>query len=366
MYEKLRPWLFRIDPEHAHALSAFAARFGERYLGDRLRERFTFEHDSLRTWLLNRPFQNPIGLAAGFDKNAKLLSFWPLLGFGYAEAGSVSAKPSRGNPRPRAFRLPEDEALINRMGLNNQGVDQVWLRLRAAAQAVQIPIGVNIAKTNDPGIEDAAAIEDYVQTFRLVAPHVAYVAVNISCPNTRDGTTFEDPIALDALLGALLAARSEMRRKTPLLVKLAPPYSDRVVFDSMVEQVLQVSMQHEVDGFIASNTTADRPNLTTSPERLKKIGGGGLSGPPIRSRSTNLVRYIYRKTEGRLPIIGVGGVDSAEAAYEKIRAGASLVQLYTGLVYHGPGIVRTIKEGLVRLLEEDGFAQIGEAVGAGH
>ncbi|GIV59549.1 MAG: dihydroorotate dehydrogenase 2 [Rhodothermaceae bacterium] len=323
---------------------------------------FAFEHEALRQTLWGYDFANPVGLAAGFDKNARLVRFWQRLGFGFAEVGSVSARRSKGNPRPRAFRLPADEALINRMGLNNDGARRVARRLRRARRR-GFPLGVNLAKTHDPTLTGEAAVEDFRTSFRLLAPLADYVALNISCPNTAEGKTFEDPNALDDLLHAVFAERAALALTVPVLVKLSPPLSERFVFDSLFDELLAVAGAHGVHGFIAANTAPDRDGLSTPAEHLNAIGPGGLSGAPLERRATRLVRYLFRKTGGACPIIGTGGVRSAETAYAKIRAGASLVQLYTGLVYEGPGLVRRIKEGLVALLERDGFTHVGEAVG---
>ncbi len=365
MYPRFRSLLFQMDAERAHHLGMTAAGLGERFASNYLRTHYAYEHTSLRTSCLGMQFENPIGLAAGFDKNAKRLGFWPLLGFGFVEVGSVSARRSPGNRRPRAFRLEEDRALINRMGLNNQGAERIAARLQQQRGSIAIPIGVNLAKTHDPTIEGEAAVLDFLESFELLAPLASYVALNISCPNTAEGKTFEEPDALDALLTGIIETRTRLGLKVPILVKLSPPYSTRVVFDSMFEQILTICAKHRIDGYIASNTASDRTGLETPDERLERIGPGGLSGSPIRDRSTHLVRYLYQRTGGRLPIIGVGGVDSARAAYDKILAGATLVQLYTGLVYEGPTLVRQIKAGLVDLLAADGFSSVREAVGQG-
>lgn len=364
MYRFFRPLLFSLGAEPAHHLGTGAARLVQAARASGLVEpMFAYEHASLHTSVWGLDFTNPLGLAAGFDKNGVLVPFWEALGFGFVEVGSVSARPARGNPRPRAFRLPEDRALINRMGLNNQGADRVARRLARARRQVRFPLGINLAKTHDPKIMGAAAVDDFRQSFRRLAPLASYVALNISCPNTAEGKTFEAPDALDALLGAVFAERAAAGLDVPVLVKLSPPLNERVVFDSLVEDVIALALQHGVAGFIATNTASDREDLATPDDVLAKMGRGGLSGAPIEKRSTRLVRYLYQKTEGRLPIVGVGGVASAEAAYAKVRAGASLVQLYTGLVYEGPGLVRSIKEGLVRLLERDGLDRIRDAVG---
>jgi dihydroorotate dehydrogenase len=324
---------------------------------------YRFDQDILRVSLWGHTFSNPVGLAAGLDKNARLVDFWPHLGFGFAEVGSVTYRASRGNPRPRAFRLVEEEALINRMGLNNQGAERIAERIGDRGMYHPFPLGINIAKTHDAELVGPNAVEDYAESFRLLAPAANYVALNISCPNTTEGKTFEEPNSLDRLLRQILEVRKEVNPRVPILVKLSPPLSDRVVFDSLMDELVSVCMGHGVHGFIASNTAADRTGLSTSPDVLASIGPGGLSGKPIERRSTRLVRYLFEKTDGAVPIIGVGGIDSGESAYAKIKAGASLVQVYTGLIYHGPGLVRTIKEQLVELLREDGYSSVSQAVG---
>ena len=351
--------------ETAHHLSLGAARLAQTAGSGVIDRVFRYEHDTLRVSLWGHTFSNPIGLAAGMDKNAKLIDFWPTLGFGFAEVGSVTYRPSRGNPRPRAFRLEEDEALINRMGLNNQGAEKVALRIGDRGMYHPFPLGINLAKTHDPTIVGQDAIDDYAESFRLLAPSANYVALNISCPNTSEGKTFEDPESLDRLLVAIDEVRKEVNQRVPILVKLSPPLSDRVVFDSLTDELIGVCKSHGVNGLIATNTASNRDELSTPTDVIERIGPGGLSGKPIERRSTRLVRYLYEKTDGVIPIIGVGGVDSGASAYEKIKAGATLVQLYTGLVYHGPGLIRTIKQQLVELLREDGYVSVSQAVGKG-
>ena len=368
MYEYVRRLLFSLDAERAHHLSMGAARLAQAVYPGVVDPMFAYEHPRLKTSVLGMHLQNPVGLAAGFDKNATLVPFWKHVGFGFAEVGSVSARRAKGNPRPRAFRLPDDEALINRMGLNNDGADRIARRLRKVSgpggAGSPVPLGINLAKTHDPAIMGEAGVEDFRQSFRQLAPLASYIALNISCPNTAEGKTFEDPDALDALLTALFAERTELGLTVPVLLKLSPPETAKVVYDSLVEEVLALAQTHGVHGFIATNTASDRAGLDTDGAALASIGRGGLSGPPLAERATALVRYIYERTDGRLPIIGVGGIASAEDAYARLRAGASLVQLYTALVYEGPGLVRRIKEGLVHLLERDGFETVSSAVGA--
>jgi len=364
MYQLFRSLLFHLGAEQAHAVSAGAARLGQTtQLLPLLKPLYSFEHEALRQTVWDIPFENPIGLAAGFDKNALMVPFWRTIGFGFAEVGSISARKSLGNKKPRLFRLPDDRAIINRMGLNNQGAKRVSRHLKPSPERRRIRVGINIVKTHDPTIVGADALEDFRTSFRLLAPLADYIALNISCPNTAEGKTFEEAKALDELLAVIFKERQTAGLTVPVLVKLSPLLTDLVVFDSVVEDILEVSQSHGVSGYIASNTTPERDGLVTAPDVLKRIGWGGLSGAPLEKLATRLVRYVYRRTEGRVPIIGVGGIASPESAYTKIRAGASLIQLYTGLVYEGPGLIKRIKQGLVQLLERDGLDNIQEAVG---
>ena len=363
MYAFFRPLLFRLDPEVAHSVATGAARLVQAISPSLVGPLFSFDHPSLEQKIWGHTFRNPVGLAAGFDKNANLVRFWEKAGFGFCEVGSVSARASVGNPKPRAFRLPADRALINRMGLNNDGAEEVSRRLKKLSLDELMPVGVNIAKTHDPDVVGEGALLDFRHTFRLVAAHASYVVLNISCPNTREGKTFEDPASLDDLLRVITADKKDLKVDVPLLIKLSPTFSQYVVFDSAIEEIVSIAASYDVQGFIATNTASDRDNLTTPREQLEQIGRGGLSGEPLRMRTTRLIKYLYEKTDGEIPIIAVGGIDSAEAAYANVRAGASLVELYTGLVYRGLGVVKKIKKGLVRLLREDGFSSITEAVG---
>ena len=396
MYRLLRPFLFRLDAEDAHSWGVRAGRLGQRVPGV-VGALFGAEDAGLEQTLWGLRFQNPVGLAAGFDKNAELVRLWAALGFGHAEVGSVSARPSGGNARPRAFRLPADGALVNRMGLNNDGAAAVAARLGATATPPGFVVGVNVAKTHSPDILGAAGVEDFRRSVRAVLPHAGYLALNVSCPNTAEGKTFEAPDALDELLTAVTdemqrtgdgerrtqdaggtgadeatphspqspvpSPPSPARSAPPLLVKLSPPPVGGVDVGA-TDELVQICLGHGVGGFITANTASDRDGLATPPSALGGIGRGGLSGRPLAARATALVRHLYRTTGGAVPLVGVGGVDSAEAAYARVRAGASLVQVYTGLVYEGPGLVGRINRGLVRLLERDGFGSLAEAVGA--
>ncbi|PSQ52389.1 MAG: quinone-dependent dihydroorotate dehydrogenase [Bacteroidetes bacterium QH_10_64_37] len=363
MYRLLRPVLFRMNAERAHAASLRAAEILQRTALPLVQSRYGFEDERLKQRLWGKTFPNPVGLAAGADKNARLVPFWEAVGFGFVEVGSVSAHPASGNPKPRAFRLPDDEALINRLGLNNDGAEAVAERLKRSRSDRSRSLGINLAKTPDPDIMAAAALNDYQTSFRTLVSEADYVTLNVSCPNTADGRTFEDPSALDALLSAIASEQKAPGLAVPVLVKLSPPLSGEVLFDTQLEEIIAVAEAQEVDGFVAANTASDREGLQTSQERLSEIGDGGLSGRPLEARSTRLVRYLYQTTDSDIPIIGVGGVHDADSAYAKIRAGASLVQLYTALTYEGPALVREIKEGLVERLSEDGYVSVDGAVG---
>lgn len=362
MYRLIRPLLFRLDAERAHTWSLRAARLLQYTDSSVLDGLYSYQNERLEQTLWGHTWPNPVGLAAGADKNGVALRYWHGIGLGHVEVGSVSARPCDGNDRPRAFRLPDDQALINRMGLNNDGAEVVAQRLNAYTNHAGI-VGVNLAKTHDPSIMGAKARADFCASFRQLAPHVTYVALNVSCPNTQSGKTFESPDALDALLDDIFDVRQELGLDVPILIKLSPILSERVMFDSALDALIDVAESHRVHGYIAANTAPDRRGLDTDRSRLIAIGKGGMSGPPLHARSLQLIRYLYRTTEGRVPIIGVGGVDSAETAFAKIQAGASLVQLYTALVYHGPQLIKTIKQGLVQLLDTHGLHSIQEAVG---
>jgi dihydroorotate dehydrogenase len=364
VYRLLRPFLFWIDPERTHRLGLRAAGLGARF--PRLAQAlFASGDDRLAQEALGLTFPNPLGLAPGFDKSADQLAAWPTLGFGFVEIGSVTARASGGNPRPRAFRLPDDRALINRMGLNNAGAEAVAARLAALEQR-PIPLGINVAKTHDPELVGEAALDDFAEAVARLAPLADYLALNVSCPNTAEGKTFEDPAALDALLARVMPLVASGEKEVPVLVKVSPPGvgpGGLMDFGALTE-VVETALRHGASGFIATNTASDRINLATDPVRLARIGAGGVSGAPLAERALETTRRIYDLTDGRVPVVGVGGIETADDAYARIRAGASLLQTYTALVYYGPGVVRRILRGLTRHLEADGFERLADAVGA--
>lgn len=296
--------------------------------------------EGLQQTLFGCTFPNPIGLAAGFDKNGTMPKAMQALGFGFVEVGSITAKASKGNPKPRAFRLPEDHSLINRMGLNNEGADIITNRLSAldSQPDFNIPLGINIAKTNDATIQGDAALQDYLYSYQKALPVADYITINISCPNTGEGKTFEDPQALHDLLDTL---EPDKKSRKPTLVKFTVD-----IERAALEQLIQICEDHQIAGYIATNTSSNREQLKTAPDKLRQIGPGGLSGRAIQQKSTQVVKWIHEITEGKKPIIGVGGIDSPEAALAKLEAGAHLIQLYTGLIYEGPGLIRSIKKAI--------------------
>ncbi len=363
MYKLIRPLIFTQDSEIVHNLMLW---LGEKILGrspfrQALSAIYQYEHPILEQEFLGVKYKNPVGVPGGFDKSARMLDFWPALGLGHIEIGSVTAKGGLGNPKPRMWRLLEDRALVNRMGLNNIGADAMEKKLLARkrlGKICNIPVGVNIAKTHDPKILGEDGIKDFCYSFKKLYAFGDYILINVSCPNTAEGKTFEDCTALEALLKAIHSIVISEKITKPLLVKLSPDIS----FDEL-EKILEVSEKYGMAGYAIANCSHGmRQGLETPQPVLEKIGKGGLSGEPIRQKTTELIRHAYKQLK-RPCIIGLGGIDSAESAYEKIKAGASLVQVYSGLIYEGPGLVKKINQGLAELLKRDGFKNISEAVG---
>ncbi|WP_435065209.1 quinone-dependent dihydroorotate dehydrogenase [Halobaculum sp. EA56] len=346
-YDLAKPALYALPAETAHEgtqrlLRAVQGTPVESFL----RDRYAVADERLETEAFGLSFPTPVGVAAGFDKNARVPRALAALGFGHVEVGGVTAERQAGNPRPRMFRLREDEAIVNRMGFNNDGADRVGDRLDREP-APEVPLGVNVGKSKATPLAEAA--DDYLYTFERVGDHADYVAVNVSSPNTPGLRSLQNRESLEQILGTLSDAGAD-----PLLVKFSPDLPEPAV-----EEALAVVDDLDLDGVIATNTTTERPDGLRSPQRAER---GGLSGKPIEERSTRMVRFIAERTD--VPVVGVGGVSDAAGAYAKIRAGASLVQLYTGLVYEGPSVARDINEGLAELLERDGFDSVADAVGA--
>ena len=347
LYPLIRPLLFRMAAEGAHD---FVLRALESGLAGWVGGAPAPVPAILRQRLWGLDFANPVGLAAGFDKDARVVGAMLRLGFGFVEIGTVTPRPQRGNDKPRLFRLDEDRAVINRMGFNSAGLEAVVERLLARSRPPGI-LGINLGKNRDS--EDA--IPDYEEGVRRMAPLADFLVVNISSPNTPGLRDLQHRTNLETLLGRLLAARAQSGRQPPLLVKIAPD------LDAAERAgIAEVALAGGVDGLVVGNTTLARPSDLKSAAAGE---AGGLSGRPLLSPSTALLAEMYRLTGGRLPLVGVGGIASAEDAYAKIRAGASLVELYTALVFEGPALVRRITTGLARLLQRDGFARIEEAVG---
>ena len=346
-YDLAKPFLFALPPETAHTAVGRLLGGVQHTNAERLlRRRYRVADDRLRVEAFDTEFENPVGVAAGFDKNARLPSVLTALGFGHVEVGGVTAERQAGNTRPRLFRLAEDEALVNRMGFNNEGADRIGARL-ADATLPDEPVGVNIGKSKTAPLDDAPA--DYRYTYERVAGAGDYFVVNVSSPNTPGLRSLQNRDALEAILGTLVDAGA-----SPLLVKLSPDLPH-----AAVKEALAVVDDLDLDGVIATNTTVSRPDDLRSAERAE---GGGLSGKPVEPLSTEFVRFVARRTD--VPVVGVGGVSDAASAYRKIRAGASVVQLYTALVYEGPSVARDVNEGLLDLLDRDGFDSVTDAVGA--
>jgi dihydroorotate dehydrogenase len=357
----LRPILFRLPPETAHELALHSLRM---FLGSRAaRNPIARRLDSAPFGNLKRfglTFKNPVGLAAGFDKDGVALEALATLGFGFIEAGSVTFQPQPGNQRPRLFRLPLDKALINRAGFNNEGAAAFAARVRKGRP--HCVLGVSIGKSRAAPIEEA--ISDYLKSFELVRPVADYIAVNVSSPNTPGLRDLQRAKQLESLLTALQKKNDELATATrgkavPLLVKLAPELNQKDL-----ELIVDVCRRLNVAGIVATNTTLGREGLRTPMTKVRSFGEGGLSGAPLRGRSTEIVAKLYRLTTGSISLIGVGGIFTAEDAWEKICAGASLVQLYTGFIYEGPNVARQINEGLAAILTREGFHSLDDAIGS--
>ncbi len=367
----LRPLIFnrlKLDPEwlHGYAIGTLnwlgqpkPARSG---IQNWARQQFGYGDPRLdqRVWGLS--FPNPLGLAAGFDKDGEAALAWPLFGFGYAELGTVTRHAQPGNPPPRLFRLVEDEAALNRMGFNNKGSAALAARLALNwdHHRPTIPIGINLGKSKITPLEEAA--EDYRTSFCALKPYGDYFVVNVSSPNTPGLRSLQ---AADQLAPILAALQGENDAQKPLLVKIAPDldWPD-------IDAVIEVAQEYRLAGLIATNTTLSRQGLKTQilPQTGRPITeeAGGISGAPLRQRSTEVIRYIYQRTEGQLPIVGVGGIFTAEDAWDKITAGATLLQTYTGWIYEGPWMVQRMMAGLVAKLEEHRLDSISDAVGLSH
>ena len=338
MYRRIiRPLLFLIPPETTHHIIVFIVRIAFRIPGMKqiLKKTYAVEDKRLNREIFGLKFTNPIGLAAGFDKNAGFFNEFMVFGFGFIEIGTVTPVGQAGNPKQRLFRIPRDQGLINRMGFNNLGLDKAIDKLKNKPEG--LIIGGNIGKNTSTSNEKA--VEDYARCFEGLYPYVDYFVVNVSCPNICDLNELQDKELLIGILIRLADIRSSMTIKKPILVKISPDLNFQ-----QIDDVLELISQTGMDGIVATNTTIKRENLATGAKMIEQIGNGGLSGKPLRQRSTEIIKYISEKTNGKLTIIGTGGIMSPEDAIEKIRAGASLIQIYTGFIYEGPCIVKKINK----------------------
>ena len=380
LYRQLRPFLFAGDAEKVHERMLSSVEFISKFPGflPLLRKVYVEDNPLLHTQLFDNVIDNPIGLAAGFDKDGRIHPALFALGFGFVEIGTVTPHPQKGNPPPRLFRLPEDQAVINRMGFNNQGAWKMAERLVAKTLKIKSAdadlfevsgdypanissgmLGINIGKNKDTTLENAT--DDYVSALSTLHPFADYFTLNISSPNTENLRNMQEKEALRILLDSVCARRDELdrnhSRNTPLLVKLAPDLDEDALKNSV-----RVMQEFSIQGVIATNTTVARPVLKSK----YRTETGGLSGKPLQKRSTEMIRTLFAELGTDIPIIGVGGIFNGADAYEKIKAGAAAVQIYTALIYEGPGLVRKVKAELADLLERDGYKSVSEAVGADH
>lgn len=345
MYKSIiRPVLFCFKPETIHHGVFFMLKMA-RVLGLKplLRAIFYKRNLQLSTTIAGLTFPNKVGIAAGLDKNAEAYDMLGALGFGHVEIGTVTPKAQPGNPQPRLFRLPQDHALINRMGFNNKGLEAAVNQLKHLKRPVVV--GGNIGKNTATPNEEA--IGDYVQAFKGLYPWVDYITVNVSCPNVTNLHKLQDQDQLEAILEALNAEKRQQEVSKPIFLKISPDLNPH-----QLDETLQVVEKCRIDAVIVSNTTTLREPLTTDKSKVSAIGNGGLSGRPVKERSTAMIRYIHEKTAGKLPIIGVGGIESAADAMEKLQAGASLVQVYTGFIYSGPALGKQINKAWIKQLQK--------------
>lgn len=340
MYKILKPILFLFTPEKAHHLTTNLLHFVLKlpFGKSMIRGMFHFEDQRLEREVFGLKFKNPVGLAAGFDKNAELIDDFTNLGFGFIEIGTLTPKGQPGNPKPRLFRLPQDEALINRMGFNNDGVSDAVERLKSRKS--KIIVGGNIGKNKVTPNENA--LDDYLICFEKLFAHVDYFVVNVSSPNTPGLRELQEKEPLTKLLRALKNENNKKEKPKPILLKIAPDLTT-----PQLDDIISITQDIELDGLIISNTTIDRSGLSTSNQKVEEIGPGGLSGKPVFNKSNDVLAYI-RKQLPSVNIIAVGGIHSAADAIAKINAGANLVQIYTGLVYEGPALIKRINKELVK------------------
>ena len=340
MYKLFRPILFLFNPEFIHHLSFKAIKIGAIVPLKMWTWRLLFKvsHPKLERDVLGLKFENPVGLAAGFDKDAKLFNELSSFGFGFVEIGTVTPLPQFGNSKPRLFRLKEDNAIINRMGFNNEGIEAIVARLRRKKS--NIIIGANIGKNKNTPNEEA--MNDCEICFEKLFPHVDYYVVNVSSPNTPGLRDLQEREPLTLLLNRLQELNSQKEKRKPILLKIAPDLSN-----TQLDDIIEIISNTKIDGVVATNTTIERSGLKTDKNKVEAIGAGGLSGEPLKKRSTEVIKYLANKSGKSFLIIGVGGIHSADDALEKLDAGATLLQIYTGFIYEGPSLVKQINKAIL-------------------
>ena len=341
MYKLLiRPILFLFDPEKVHYFTFSLIRILCKipYVASIFRSLYQVKNKKLERKLFGLTFINPVGLAAGFDKNAVLYNELANFGFGFIEIGTVTPKGQLGNPKKRLFRLKEDQGIINRMGFNNDGVEEAIKNLKKNKH--KVIIGGNIGKNTETKSEDYT--QDYLEVFKELHPFVDYFVLNVSCPNVGSHAKLNDKKYLLELITECQSQNNLFKIKKPILLKIAPDLNN-----SQLDEIIELVAETKIDGVIASNTSTTRDNLNASKERLQEIGNGGVSGLPIKDQSTQVIKYLAETSNKSFPIIGVGGIHSAEDALEKLKAGADLVQVYTGFIYEGPGLIKKINKALL-------------------
>ncbi|AUC82019.1 quinone-dependent dihydroorotate dehydrogenase [Lacinutrix sp. Bg11-31] len=337
----LRPLFFLFDPEKIHYFTFSLVKFTSKIPGVAAlyRSLFLIEDAKLERKLFGLTFKNPVGLAAGFDKNAVLYNELANFGFGFIEIGTVTPKGQAGNPKKRLFRLKDDKGIINRMGFNNEGLQAAITQLKK--NKGKLIIGGNIGKNTQTKPEDYT--KDYLECFNALHPYVDYFVLNVSCPNVGSHAKLNDKDYLLELIGAVQTANKTFDKQRPILLKIAPDLNN-----GQLDEIIELVAETNLDGVIASNTSNDRSGLKASEERLAEIGNGGLSGQPVLEKSTQVIKYLSDKSKQSFPIIGVGGIHSAEDALAKIEAGADLVQIYTGFIYEGPSLIKKINKAILK------------------
>lgn len=336
----LRPLFFSFDPEKIHHFTFSLVKFTSKIPGFKsiYRSLYVVEDKKLERELFGLTFKNPVGLAAGFDKNAVLYNELANFGFGFIEIGTVTPKGQAGNPKKRLFRLKDDKGIINRMGFNNEGLNAAIEQLKG--NKGRLIIGGNIGKNTNTKPEDYT--KDYLECFNALHPYVDYFVLNVSCPNVGSHAKLNDKDYLEELIGAVQKANNTFDKQKPIVLKIAPDLNN-----NQLDEIIDLVKDTNLDGVIASNTSTDRSGLKASKERLDAIGNGGLSGQPVKEQSTKVIKYLSDKSNKAFPIIGVGGIHSAKDALEKLDAGADLIQVYTGFIYEGPSLIKSINKAIL-------------------